>query len=652
MEQKKIKGRLYRRVSAMVALVLILVTLISIINSGTVIQSLTKTNVEDQLKSSATSNALLLDDWLSSQGKILKVMADSLAFAGNDNRLVLTAYLAKQLERNSDALMYYACGEADKSVIPADGSTLDIDPTTRSWWGAAIDAGDGNVAYTDPYVDAATGTMVISLSYAFKINGNQFVLLADISLTTIVDIVNSIADGKGTRGFLLTKNHAVIAHPNSEYLPSADSSTILSDKMNITLDSDDVVQYTDSDKEKRRLMTAKIASTGWILGIDRDNSSMNELLVTNATKSMAINIIALIVFSLIILFNLKRFLAPVSRMVDVLQNVSSGDFSTKVEHSNKSNDISVLQDSVATITETLIGLVQDCNRILSALSAHNLAVDDMPEYPGEFNELATSVNNVKHILRELLSDMYGTARSVGEGSHQFASAAESLSIGATTQAGSIATLETQIEGMADKIDNNARQCDLVNSKITDLNNRISEGNEQMHDLYSAVQEIEQMSEDIQKIVSAIDGIAFQTNILALNAAVEAARAGESGKGFSVVAEEVRDLAARCGEESSKTAELIQACIASINRAKAHADSTLDCLDVVNSNSVEIANAFDAISSDTMEQAKNAKSIRSELKNISDIVQTNTAASEETAASSVELSNHAQALSDTISQFRL
>jgi len=248
--------------------------------------------------------------------------------------------------------------------------------------------------------------------------------------------------------------------------------------------------------------------------------------------------------------------------------------------------------------------------------------------------------------------MYGAARSVDDGSSQFTAAAESLSVGASHQASSISALEGRINNMADRIDNNASQCDVVNAKLVDLNQRIEAGNSEMQKLFNAVNEVEAMSSDIQKIVGAIDSIAFQTNILALNAAVESARAGDHGKGFAVVSEEVRNLAMKCAEESSKTSELIQECMRSIAAAKTHADSTMECLNVVTANSSEIANAFHSISDDTTEQADDAEEMRNEIKNIADIVQTNTAASQETAASSHELSNQAQTLSAAVERFRL
>ena len=161
-----------------------------------------------------------------------------------------------------------------------------------------------------------------------------------------------------------------------------------------------------------------------------------------------------------------------------------------------------------------------------------------------------------------------------------------------------------------------------------------------------------MSSDIKNIVGAIDTIAFQINILALNASVEAARAGESGRGFAVVADEVGSLAEKTSESSKMTAELIANCLKQIERAMESAESTAGCLKDIVDNSEVISDAFKDIAADTKEQAEKSLRIREEIANISDVVQTNTATAEETAAATQELSEQAKSLSRLISKFRV
>lgn len=133
----------------------------------------------------------------------------------------------------------------------------------------------------------------------------------------------------------------------------------------------------------------------------------------------------------------------------------------------------------------------------------------------------------------------------------------------------------QIKNNSNRIHRNSENCATVSEKLTDLNGLTNTGTEEMNALVNEVMEIERMSADIQKIASTIESIAFQTNILALNASVEAARAGDSGSGFAVVAEEVRELAAKSSNEAQKTSELIERCISHIVKSKECAIQTAE-----------------------------------------------------------------------------
>ena len=238
------------------------------------------------------------------------------------------------------------------------------------------------------------------------------------------------------------------------------------------------------------------------------------------------------------------------------------------------------------------------------------------------------------------------------GSHEIAQATSALSQGAVSQANSIQTLADDFADVVTRIDNNSEHEELINEKLTALDQNIQTANGQMELLMSAVKSVETMSVDIQKIVGTIDSIASQTKILSLNASVEAARAGEMGRGFAVVAEEVRSLAVKCGEASNKTSDLVNDCVKSIANAKECADATFESLSGIVSDSSEISVAFQKIASDTLEQAHKSKRIQDEVDNISEVVQTNSATSEETAASTALLSEQAKSLKELIRKFKI
>ena len=173
----------------------------------------------------------------------------------------------------------------------------------------------------------------------------------------------------------------------------------------------------------------------------------------------------------------------------------------------------------------------------------------------------------------------------------------------------------------------------------------------MNDLAEAIKEISQSSEHTKKIINTIEDIAFQTNILALNAAVEAARAGSAGKGFSVVAEEVRNLAGKSSEAAKNTTTLIESTVAAIERGRELADKAVAEMDETSEATQKVLEFNTDISQAANSAADSMTQISSSVEQISSVVQTNSATAEQSAAASEELSGQSQILKELTSQFQ-
>ncbi len=204
--------------------------------------------------------------------------------------------------------------------------------------------------------------------------------------------------------------------------------------------------------------------------------------------------------------------------------------------------------------------------------------------------------------------------------------------------------------MSDRINDSAENA-MATSKISDaVEKDVVKGSEQMKAMSHAMEEMKAMSGKITGIVKDIEDIAFQTNILSLNAAVEAARAGDAGRGFSVVANEIRRLSEKTTEASKTTSALIGETIAMMNQNSEMAQTTSKELMEVVVSAKDAANRMDSISQSSSEQATAIVQLRQSIELISEIVQENSATAEESAASSEELTGQMQMLKDLVDTF--
>jgi methyl-accepting chemotaxis protein len=255
-------------------------------------------------------------------------------------------------------------------------------------------------------------------------------------------------------------------------------------------------------------------------------------------------------------------------------------------------------------------------------------------------------------LRDTMSMMKASAEQVNSASEQVAGAASALASGASEQTQSIEQLSHTIEKVAEHSFENAENAERAKEQTTESEALLERGNRDMDEMLEAMGEITAASEEIGKIITVIDNIAFQTNILALNASVEAARAGEAGKGFSVVADEVRNLAGKSAEAAKDTTGLIERSVDAVEKGRKIADKTAEALRRVSEKSKETQTLVEMISDATAIQGKQLESITSVVNSISSVVQNNAATAEQTSAAAEELEGQAHSLNSEVVKFRL
>lgn len=282
----------------------------------------------------------------------------------------------------------------------------------------------------------------------------------------------------------------------------------------------------------------------------------------------------------------------------------------------------------------------------------NLNVDVRVDSRDEVGELGIAFEKMTNHINDIMTNIDSAAEQVTAGSKQIADSSMGLAQGATEQASSIEQLTASIEEISSQTRLNADHASQANELAELTKEEAIKGNNEMKLMLQSMEEINESSANISKIIKVIDEIAFQTNILALNAAVEAARARQHGKGFAVVAEEVRNLAARSADAAKETTRMIEGSIKKVDHGTKIATKTAEALNKIVDDVAKVSDIVGNIADASNEQAIGISQINQGIMQVSEVVQTNSATSEESAAASEELSSQAELLREQAERFTL
>ncbi len=258
-----------------------------------------------------------------------------------------------------------------------------------------------------------------------------------------------------------------------------------------------------------------------------------------------------------------------------------------------------------------------------------------------------SVNSITRALDSMIGDLSRRSQDVERISGQLADGSESLANGSNQQASSLAETSSALEEMASMTRQNADNARETQETAAHSLQLIASGSRTVHTVTQAMGEISESSEKISNIIKTIEEIAFQTNLLALNAAVEAARAGEAGKGFAVVADEVRNLASRSAQAAKDTSELIQGTVERVRVGSGNVQELSNAFKEIETESQNVGRLVTDISAATNEQAQGVDQVNTAVAQMDKVTQTNASTAEESAAAAAELSEQSQNLNAVI-----
>ena len=380
----------------------------------------------------------------------------------------------------------------------------------------------------------------------------------------------------------------------------------------------------------------------------------SRFLYRTATILMAAVIIAVILvgvfFSIVIIRLIKT---PISEIESAAIRVAEGDLDVEISYTSK-DELGVLADQVRRLIHKLQVIIDDENKFLAKMAAGDFTVDSVceEEYTGGFHPLLVSFRGIGEKLNDTMLQINQSSVQVASGSEQVSSGAQALSQGTAEQASSVEELAATINEISSKVKQNADNAQQANAKAGSISTEMNVSNEKMQLMIQAMEDISHCSNEISKIIKTIEDIAFQTNILALNAAVEAARAGTAGKGFAVVADEVRSLASKSAESSKNTSVLIENSLKAVENGTRIAGETAQSLYQAVNGVNEMTAIIGQISEASSAQADSISQVTLGIDQISNVVQTNSATAQESAAASEELSSQSQMMKNLVNKFKL
>lgn len=347
----------------------------------------------------------------------------------------------------------------------------------------------------------------------------------------------------------------------------------------------------------------------------------------------------------------KSIVEPISELDLVAKEMAKGNLKQHIQYHSK-DAVGALADSLRSMITALSAYVTDIDRAMGEMANGNFDIKPSQPFIGDFKNIEDSITKFIINMSGNINNIQRASVVVDSAAEQVSSSSQNLARGSTEQASSIEELAAAITEISSSVEENAASTSAANDQSLVAMREFMASDIRMKNLVTAMEEINQSSGEINKIIKTIDDIAFQTNILALNAAVEAARAGSAGKGFAVVADEVRNLASKSADAAKNTTSLIESSIKAVENGSKIAQETAQSLGGVLEGAKRITELVEKISVTTKNQADASKQIMQNVDNISQVVQYNAATAEESAAASEELSSQSQMLKSITAKFQL
>ncbi len=514
----------------------------------------------------------------------------------------------------------------------------DYDPRTRPWYRDAQTAGKQII--TTAYLDAITNSLLITIAEPVNKNGKFIgVVGADVLIDQLINDVISLDAGDNAYAMLINKQDGTfLAHPNESLLlkPINNYSKDISMPAIKSAIQDNRIEEVTIQGKAKLLYFANVPGTDWVMGLEMDQAT-EEASHTSLLRQLIITSIIITLIVVGAVASLVGFLfRDLSRVSDALAEIATGEGDLTQRLEPRSDDeVGQLAHNFNRFVGNMHGMVSRLSEVSASLNQQSHITASQAEerstriqhQQDEINMVATAINEMAAATQEIAGNADNTAKTSGE-------------TVAVSEHGA-----TQVNQSQQSISSLAGEVETATQVIGELNTH---------------------AQSINTILSTIQGIAEQTNLLALNAAIEAARAGEQGRGFAVVADEVRVLSQRTHASTQEIQQMIETLQQTTGRAVGimedsrhlaetsvdDANSASASLSQINTAVTNISDMATQIASAAEEQSSVTAEITRNTEGIRDVSNELAVEADQAAQQAAELSELSHQLQQEIKQFKL
>jgi methyl-accepting chemotaxis protein len=602
-------------------------------------KSIMSAMLEKQQISLVKDNAANVDTWIKSKLAIIEAGGKDLSKYPNTDK----GYILNQVKILTDAGNFKKVytGYEDGVVIFSDewAAPADYDPRKRPWYIQTKE--QPKTGLTPPYIASSTGKLTLSfmspLSSAGSFNG---VLSSDITLDEIIKKVLDIKQGTSGYAFVVDEKGKILIHPRQEYALKKglqDLSADLKDLPQQFAGKPEAMTQYRLDGRDQVMSYSRIPSTGWFLCATIDKSEVFAPVGKQLAALACIGLVSLAIGIAIVVLFISKLLKPLGtfcqRFADIAQG--GGDLTKRIDVGERNDEIGELADKLNFFLQFIRDIIGQIAVVSQSLSVD---AEKLASTAGHISSGTEEVATQTSMVATASEEMSATASDIANNCHRAAENAQQAA--GKTQAG----------------------FEVVSKTV----NGIRQRGELTRQHAQAISSLGERSEQIGAIVGTIEDIADQTNLLALNAAIEAARAGEQGRGFAVVADEVRALAERTTKATKEISDMIRAIqqetrsamvsmeegvgesAKGIEEATLIEDSLRSILDQVDS----VTSQVNQIATAAEEQTAVTSEITGNIQQMTAIVQETAQGSQTVALTAAELSGLAGNLRSIVGNFKL